>query len=201
MPGGGIPVPGLDPWGNGVLEQGVLNGTVTEARLDEQVVRALTPYFALGQDDADFPTTTLSRIVFASNASDVAYQVAKEGITLVKNVGSGRGLPLVLPRSLGRESTDRNPASENIPHLMTLSTQQCLAMPRSILSGTFITWVSMARPTRSRRVIERLEEVQVSLFLLGYRPLLKLSPSEPGKISSTLTTSCQCESNQVVAFT
>ena len=194
-------MPGLDPWGNGVLEQGVLNGTVTEARLDEQVVRALTPYFALGQDDADFPTTNLSRIVFAPNASDIAYQVAKEGITLVKNVGSGRGLPLVSPRSLGCESTGRSPVLRNSPHLFIISFYQCLATPRLIPSATFITWVLVARPTRSRRVIERLEEVQASLFLLGFRPLLKLSPSEPGKISSTLTTSCQCESNQVVAFT
>jgi len=125
-------VPGLDPWGNGVLEQGVLNGTVTEARLDEQVIRALTPYFALGQDDADFPTTNLSRIVFAPNASDIAYQVAKEGITLVKNVGSGRGLPLVSPRSLGRESTDRDPASRYSPHpFITSSTSVWRRLGRS----------------------------------------------------------------------
>ena len=122
MPGGGIPVPGLDPWGNGVLEQGVLNGTVTEARLDEQVVRALTPYFALGQDEADFPTANLSRIVLAPNASVVAYQVAMEGITLVKNVGGGRGLPLVSPRSLGRESmTSRNLSLYHLAHFPTVS--------------------------------------------------------------------------------
>jgi len=101
MPGGGIPVPGLDPWGDGVLVQAVKNGTVTEQRLDEQVTRALIPYYALGQDQ-DFPSSNLSRVVFADDAK-VAYDIAKESITMVKNAEGSRGLPLRSPRSLGRK--------------------------------------------------------------------------------------------------
>ncbi|GHJ89846.1 hypothetical protein NliqN6_6248 [Naganishia liquefaciens] len=70
-------------------------GAITEARLDDQVVRVLLPYYALDQDE-DYPSINFDRYVV--DGSDHIYQTGVEAATLLKNrdraAGEKGGLPL-----------------------------------------------------------------------------------------------------------
>lgn len=70
-------------------------GAITEARLDDQVIRVLLPYYALDQDK-DYPSINFDRYVV--DGSDHIYQTGVEAATLLKNrnraAGEKGGLPL-----------------------------------------------------------------------------------------------------------
>ncbi|GAA5896971.1 hypothetical protein JCM6882_007319 [Rhodosporidiobolus microsporus] len=79
----------------------IKNGTVEESVLDDKVLRLLTPYFALNQQD--LPDVDYSRWVVSKNATKTVLDVATSSLTLLKNVRSEnntRGLPLNKPRDL-----------------------------------------------------------------------------------------------------
>jgi hypothetical protein len=70
-------------------------GAITEARLNDQILRVLLPYYALDQDK-DYPTVNFDRYVVDSG--DNIYQTGVEAVTLLKNrdrsAGQQGGLPL-----------------------------------------------------------------------------------------------------------
>lgn len=82
-------------------------GAVTEARLDDQVVRVLLPYYALDQDE-NYPSINFDRYVV--DGSDHIYQTGIEAATLLKNrnraAGEKGGLPLA-NQDVGGASTGR----------------------------------------------------------------------------------------------
>ncbi|KAM0510251.1 hypothetical protein ACHAPB_000599 [Verticillium nonalfalfae] len=101
-----MPVP-RDFWGDHLVEA-VRNGSVSEARVTDMVVRVLASWYRMGQDE-DFPAPGVGmpkdmrephRIVDARNSSSrqVLLDGAVEGHVLVKNVN--RTLPLREPRLL-----------------------------------------------------------------------------------------------------
>ncbi|CRK19664.1 hypothetical protein BN1708_012724 [Verticillium longisporum] len=101
-----MPVP-RDFWGDRLVEA-VRNGSVSEARVTDMVVRVLASWYRMGQDE-DFPAPGVGmpkdmrephRIVDARNSSSrqVLLDGAVEGHVLVKNVN--RTLPLREPRLL-----------------------------------------------------------------------------------------------------
>lgn len=99
-----------DYWGqNGtLLTEAVKNGSVPETRLDDMVMRIITPWYLLGQDrgypspDAGLPSDFTARraLVDARDlaSKSIVLQSAIEGQVLVKNVNSA--LPLNKPRML-----------------------------------------------------------------------------------------------------
>lgn len=80
------------------------SGAITEARITEQVLRVLIPYYALDQDN-NYPSIDFDRYVV--NGSDTIYQAGVEAVTLLKNRnragGEQGGLPLGT-QDVGRES-------------------------------------------------------------------------------------------------
>ncbi|KAJ9118115.1 hypothetical protein QFC22_004015 [Naganishia vaughanmartiniae] len=70
-------------------------GAITEARLNDQILRVLLPYYALDQDK-DYPSVDFDRYVVDS--SDHIYRAGVEAVTLLKNrdrsAGQQGGLPL-----------------------------------------------------------------------------------------------------------
>lgn len=94
-------------WGS-KLSQAVNNGTVSEARIDDMVIRTIAPYYQVGQDK-NFPEpgvgmpadiTAPHTVVDARNSSfkSVLFDGAVEGHVLLKNEDSV--LPLKSPRLL-----------------------------------------------------------------------------------------------------
>ncbi|GAC99725.1 glycoside hydrolase [Pseudozyma hubeiensis SY62] len=82
------------------LEKLIQNGSVPEARLDDMVLRILTPAFEL-QDESypkpsfDVRDLTLPTNNVRGNHHEVIHQIGADSITLVKNKNAdGRGLPL-----------------------------------------------------------------------------------------------------------
>ncbi|KAF4125435.1 beta-glucosidase [Geosmithia morbida] len=76
------------------LVSAVRNGSVPESRVEDMATRILAAWHKMEQD-ADYPTTDLSREVAADHASNVR-AVARDGIVLLKNEGSI--LPLAADR-------------------------------------------------------------------------------------------------------
>lgn len=115
-----------DFWGRGGvnLAQAVRNGSVPESRLDDMVVRIVTPWYALKQD-MNYPSSlegmptdfTAPRTpVYAKNpkAKNALFQSAIEGQVLVKNIRNA--LPLTQPRMVSIFGYDaQTPVSMNVP--------------------------------------------------------------------------------------
>ena len=82
---------GLDvemPGGDGFLGYSLLHevqsGSITEARVDDMIVRLLAPYFLLGQDQG-YPSLDLNRDATEGNYR-INRQVGTAGIVLLKNI-------------------------------------------------------------------------------------------------------------------
>lgn len=86
------------------------NGTIDESRVQDQAIRVLTPYFALGQQDDPLPPPTQKvstnylipsvneyRNVQKGSTVDLVRRIGEEGAVLLKNTG---GLPLQKPRRM-----------------------------------------------------------------------------------------------------
>lgn len=68
------------------LAQSVANGSVPEARLDDMILRALTPLFATGvMDNPPTPSRNLSANAITDAHSALAVELACESIVLLKN--------------------------------------------------------------------------------------------------------------------
>ena len=84
-------------WSDDIITAGLRNGSLTEARLDDMVMRNVIGYFYVGLDDGKQPSvaaTTDNRNVRA-NHSKLIRQVGAESLVLLKNTADGNlGLPL-----------------------------------------------------------------------------------------------------------
>ena len=69
------------------LEEAVKNGQVSESRIDDMVVRVLTPMFKIGMFDRPAPKGTPSTNVTSASHNEIARKLAAEGIVLLKNNG------------------------------------------------------------------------------------------------------------------
>ncbi|EIM82192.1 uncharacterized protein STEHIDRAFT_124824 [Stereum hirsutum FP-91666 SS1] len=102
-------------WGDSLTTL-VNNGSVTEDRLDDAVIRLLTPLVSLGQDTNPppevlfnamgqqyFPSTVGYRNVRQASTAELIRQIGTDGITLLKNTG---GLPVKNPQRIAVLGTD-----------------------------------------------------------------------------------------------
>jgi len=136
MPGG------IGPYGmnwaagsffGGNVTAAVSNGTVPQSRVDDMVVRIMTPYYFLGQDSAEFPTvdpsgadlntfsprskwlrefnlTGESSRDVRGNHGDLIRRHGAEATVLLKNVDGA--LPLKSPKSIAIFGNDAGPITE-----------------------------------------------------------------------------------------
>lgn len=102
-----------DLWTQTTLSEGIANGSLSQARLDDMATRAVLPYYAVGLDTVTLPTlagVTEYRDV-RGNHSKIIRQVGGEAIALLKNnVTSGGGLPLSAPRKIALFGSHAGPA-------------------------------------------------------------------------------------------
>ena len=119
MPGDQTFSDGLSYFG-GNLTAAVLNGTIPESRLDDMAIRIVAPFLRLKQDK-DFPKIAVHPLLAASrsgvdvrgNHSDVAFEVARDSIVLLKNVKNALPLGLTPSLNLFGEDAIVNPAGAN----------------------------------------------------------------------------------------
>jgi beta-glucosidase len=91
----------------------VQNGTISEDRIDDQVTRILTPFYALGQDEVPLPSPNVIpwfrpavnltsagnyRLVTKRETLKLVKQIAEDGTVLLKN--KNNALPLKAPRKI-----------------------------------------------------------------------------------------------------
>lgn len=91
-------------WTDSTLEQGIADGTFTQARLDDMAVRNVIGFNYVGLDDGQQPAVISSATTYRDvrgNHSDIIRQVGDESLVLLKNNNAdGRGLPLDKPRTM-----------------------------------------------------------------------------------------------------
>ncbi|KAJ9107455.1 hypothetical protein QFC21_000908 [Naganishia friedmannii] len=104
------------------LEELVNNGTISESRLDDQVNRIFTPYFASGQADKTLPDVPFNagfggppldveyRLVQKPSTLDLIRKIGEDGAILLKNDG---GLPLKSPARIAVIGQDSGPPTRD----------------------------------------------------------------------------------------
>ncbi|KAL1854912.1 hypothetical protein Daus18300_011232 [Diaporthe australafricana] len=96
-------------WTEAVVEAGIANGSMTQARLDDMAVRNVLPFYFAGLDDGRIPAeadTTEYRDVRGDHASLIR-RVGAESVVLLKNDGA---LPLKSPRTMSVFGAHAGPA-------------------------------------------------------------------------------------------
>ncbi|KAK2609837.1 hypothetical protein N8I77_003314 [Diaporthe amygdali] len=96
-------------WTEAIIEAGIANGSMTQARLDDMAVRNVLPFYYAGLDDGKIPAeadTTEYRDVRGDHASLIR-KVGAESIVLLKNDGV---LPLKSPRTMSVFGAHAGPA-------------------------------------------------------------------------------------------
>lgn len=100
-------------WTTAVLEAGIANGSFSDARLDDMVVRNTIGYFYAGLDDGKQPeaaAVTEYRDVRADHAKLIR-KVGADSLALLKNNNAaGAGLPLNRPRTISIFGAHAGPA-------------------------------------------------------------------------------------------
>lgn len=103
------------------LVDAVNNGTLPASRVDDQVIRILTPYFALGQADKPLPSPALSsgsvvpgsgppaiyRNVQTPETVELVRKIGEDAVVLLKN--TNKALPLVKPERILIVGEDAGP--------------------------------------------------------------------------------------------
>ncbi|KKY37031.1 putative periplasmic beta-glucosidase [Diaporthe ampelina] len=96
-------------WTEAIVEAGIANGSMTQARLDDMAVRVVLPYYFAGLDDGKIPAeadTTEYRDVRGDHAQLIR-RAGAESIVLLKNNGV---LPLRSPRTMSVFGAHAGPA-------------------------------------------------------------------------------------------
>lgn len=100
-------------WTDTILEEGITNGSLSQARLDDMAVRSVIGFYYVGLDDGNQPSvagTTDYRDV-RGNHTDLIRQVGGEALVLLKNNNAnGGGLPLNKPRTISLFGAHAGPA-------------------------------------------------------------------------------------------
>lgn len=73
MPGTGFGGWGGEQWMN--ITDFIKNGSIPESRVDDMIIRTLTPYFWLGQDTAPLPDVIYVRLFSLHHLIDDQYEV------------------------------------------------------------------------------------------------------------------------------
>ncbi|KAH8921085.1 glycoside hydrolase family 3 protein [Atractiella rhizophila] len=110
MPGGA-----RGNWSEGLLE-GLRNGTLSESRVDDAVVRILSPWYARQADNKQYPTVPFNagnrnlsltyRNVQKAYSVELTKRIGAESITLLKNKGA---VPLRAPQQIAIVGEDAGP--------------------------------------------------------------------------------------------
>lgn len=102
----------------GELEGYVQNGTIAESRLDDMVLRLLTPYIHAGQLDKALPSTAINanslpqfpdiyRLVQKESTVQLVNKIGQDSAVLLRNKG---GLPLKNPQRIALLGEDAGPS-------------------------------------------------------------------------------------------
>lgn len=85
-------------WSNNTIGAGITNGSFTEDRLNDMVIRNVIGYFKLGQDSASFPDLAgaTDYVDARKNHSKLARSYAADSLVLLKN--DNNALPLKSPK-------------------------------------------------------------------------------------------------------
>lgn len=91
-------------WTYPILEAGILDGNLSQARLDDMAIRSVLPYYFVGLDTADIPTASRSYTTWQDvrgNHSQLIRKIGGESLALLKNNNAnGGGLPLNKPHAI-----------------------------------------------------------------------------------------------------
>lgn len=87
-------------WSNSTIMAGLNNGSLTEARLNDMVMRNVMGYYKLNQDNGSFPSVAgqTDYVDARKNHGTLARQYGAESIVLLKN--ENNALPLKSPKSI-----------------------------------------------------------------------------------------------------
>lgn len=81
---------------------GLANGSLTQSRLDDMVVRTVLPYYYVGIENENFTTVSSDYSAYRDirgNHSAIIRKIGGESLSLLKNNNeNGLGLPLNKPR-------------------------------------------------------------------------------------------------------
>jgi len=101
-------------WTQVTLSEGIANGSLTEARLNDMAIRSVLPYYFVGLDTADLPEASSNYNAYRNvrgNHSTLIRQVGDEAIALLKNNNTnGGGLPLNKPHSISLYGAHAGPS-------------------------------------------------------------------------------------------
>ncbi|KAF2141089.1 glycoside hydrolase family 3 protein [Aplosporella prunicola CBS 121167] len=100
---GGLDYGSSTMWTTETLGAGIANGSFTQARLDDMVIRNVAPYYFAGLDDGKQPETASAtdyRDVRANHAALIRKIGAESLVLLKNNNANGGGLPLNRPRTM-----------------------------------------------------------------------------------------------------
>lgn len=112
---GGLDKGSSRTWSETVMLNGLANGNLTQARLDDMAVRNLMGYYYAGLDDGLQPGRIGSNEYRSvrGNHSQIIRQVGDQALVLLKNDNAnGRGLPLNKPRTMALFGSHAGPCSK-----------------------------------------------------------------------------------------
>ncbi|KAI9146985.1 putative beta-glucosidase D [Paramyrothecium foliicola] len=100
-------------WSASVIEAGIANGSMTQARLDDMAIRNVIGYYHVGLDDGKQPAaagTTEYRNVRGDHGKLIRRSATESIVLLKNNNADGRGLPLNKPRTMSIFGAHAGPA-------------------------------------------------------------------------------------------
>ncbi|KAF2639950.1 glycoside hydrolase [Massarina eburnea CBS 473.64] len=90
-------------WSDEIIEAGIKNGSLTQARLDDMAIRNVLPFYQIGLNNGKLPSTaaTADDRDVRGNHSTLIRDIGAASLVLLKNSNStGAGLPLKKPKTI-----------------------------------------------------------------------------------------------------